>query len=117
MGNYVADFVTSFTQRYGPITALAAYDDTTSIVVDIRAQNDKVILVKNTGAGGLTYRILASIDSAPDAIEYDITHLGDTAVGAAAQNLQKFSDYYTFIKIQVKDVGGVAVVKVAAAGN
>ena len=125
MGNYVLDPISSFTDRRDGIAALAAYDDSTSWVIDIRGQNDKVVIVKNTGAAQLTYTILGSIDS-PDlglqgqadfVPEWDLIHLGDTAVAAGAQDAQKFSDYYTYLKIQVKGVGGIATIKVAATGN
>jgi hypothetical protein len=125
MGNYVMDPISSFTDRRGPITALAAYDDATSWVIDIRGQNDKVVIVKNTGAGALTYNILGSIDSpdmglkdqAPFVQEWDLIHLGDTVVAPAGVSIQKFSDYYTYLKVQVKGVGGIATIKVAATGN
>lgn len=125
MGNYVLDPISSFTDKRGPITALANYDATTDWVVDLRGQNDKVIVVKNTGAAGLTYTILGSIDS-PDfglqgqsdfVPEWDLTHLADTVVAPAGISIQKFPDYYTYILIRVKGVGGIATVKVAATGN
>ena len=117
MPNYVMDPISSFTRRTGPITALAAYDDTTSVLVDLRGQNDKIIIVKNSGAGALTFNILASADSFPDPVEWDITHLGDTVVAPGATNVQMFSAYYPTMIIQVKGVGGIATVKVAATGN
>ena len=118
MGTYSMDVAASFTEKHGPISALAAYNDSTSVVIDMRSMNDKVVFVKEVGgSAGITFKILASIDSNPDTIEYDITHLGDTAVGASGSSLQKFSDLYTFIKIQVKGAGGIAVIKVAGAGN
>lgn len=117
MGNNVMDPISSFTERHGPIAALAAYDASTSIRIDIRGQNDKVVIVKNTGSSALTFNILGSIDSVPDAIEWDLTHLGDTVVAPAGMNAQKFPDYYTYLLIQVKGVGGIATVKIAATGN
>jgi len=125
MGNYVLDPISSFTDKRGPITALAAYDDATSYVIDIRGQNDKVLIVKNTGASSLTFNILGSIDSpdlglqgqAPFVPEWDLTHLGDTVILTGASSIQKFSDYYTYLKVQVKGVGGIATIKIAATGN
>ena len=125
MGNYTMDPIASFTDKRGPITALAAYDAATSWTIDLRGQNDKVIIVKNTGAASLTYNILGSIDS-PDfglvgqttfVPEWDLTHVGDTVVLAGASSILKFADYYTYLKIQVKGVGGIATIKVAATGN
>jgi hypothetical protein len=119
------DPISSFTDKRGPTTALAAYSATTDWVIDIRGQNDKVVIVKNTGAGALTYTILGSIDS-PDLglkgqadfiPEWDLTHLGDTVVAPAASSIQKFPDYYTYILIRVKGVGGIATTKIAATGN
>lgn len=119
MGSYIMDPISSFADKKGPITALAAYDDTTSWVIDLRGQNDKVVIVKNSGGAALTYNILGSIDAGDPgvALEYDETHLGDTVVAPAAQSVQRFGDYYTYIKIQVKGVGGIATIKVAATGN
>ena len=124
MGNYVMDPISSFTDKRGPITAIATYDVTTDWAIDLRGQNDKVIIVKNTGAAGLTYTILGSIDS-PDygasltdfVPEWDLTHVGDTVVAPAGSSILKFPDYYTYILIRIKGVGGIATIKVAAAGN
>ena len=125
MGTYVMDPISSFTDKRGPTTALAAYSATTDWIIDLRGQNDKVVIVKNTGAAALTYTILGSIDS-PDykvpeqtefVPEWDLTHLGDTVVAPAAMSIQKFPDYYTYILIRVKGVGGIATTKVAATGN
>lgn len=120
MGNYVLDPISSFAEKHAPITALAAYDNSTSWVIDLRGQNDKVVIVKNIGGSALTFNILGSIDggtSEDGAIEYDETHLGDTVVAPAAQSVQRFADYYTYIKVQVKGVGGIAVIKAASTGN
>lgn len=119
MGNYTQDPISSFSQKFDPITALAAYNDSTSLILDIRGMNDKAIIVKNTGAGALTFRILGSIDSRENGgtLEWDETQLGDTVVAPAAQSAQRFDTYYNYLKIQVKDVGGVAVIKAAATGN
>jgi hypothetical protein len=121
MGVLVMDPLSSFTQRFGPITPLAAYDPTTSITIDVRAQRDKVLLIKNTGGAALTFTILASIDSPKEedgyTPEFDIVHLGDTVVAPAGQSLQAFTNYYSMVQIQVKGVGSIAVIKAAGFGN
>ena len=121
MGTYIMDVLSSFTEHRGPWTCLAGYDATTSWVIDIRSQRDKTLLIKNTGSAPLTFTILASIDSSHEEDghdpEFDIVHLGDTVVANGTQSLQKFSDYYSFIKIQVKGVGGIATIKAAGFGN
>ena len=111
-GNYVIDNFATFWDKRGPITALAAYDATTSWEVDIKAYGDKVLLVKNTGAAALTFNVLGSLDNGE---EYDIVEKSDNAVAPSAQELYQFSDHYTNVKIQVKGVGGIAVLKFAAA--
>jgi hypothetical protein len=118
MGNYTLDPICSFTDRHAPITALAAYDATTSWLIDMRGQNDKIIIVKNTGAAALTFTILGSVDS-PDlgAYEWDKTILGDTIVAPAGISIQEFSAYWPYILVQVKGVGGIAVIKAAATSN
>lgn len=118
MASYVMDPISSFTDKRAGIVATALYADATSWVIDIRGQNDKIIIVKNTGAAALTYNILASIDDELDgALEWDLVHLGDTVVAPAGMSVQKFSDYYTYLKVQVQGVGGVATIKAAATGN
>lgn len=125
MGAYVMDPISSFTDKRGPTAALAAYSATTDWIIDLRGMNDKVVIVKNSGGSALTYTILGSIDS-PDykvpeqdefVPEWDLTHLGDTVVAPAAMSIQKFSDYYTYLCIRVKGVGGISVIKIAATGN
>lgn len=117
MGNYVLDMFTSFTQRFGPLTPLAAYDTTTDTKIDMRSMNDKSVMVKNLGASSLTYTILGSVDSGPDPIEFDLVELTDTAVLPATQNLHRFTAYYAYILIRVSGVGSSAVIKVAGTPN
>lgn len=107
---YVIDNFTTVWCRWGPITALAAYDVDTSIDIDVRSLKGKVLLIKNTGAAQMTYDILASID---DGVEFDIIHKGATTVAAAAQSLVEFENHYTNIRIEVSGVGAIAVVKFA----
>lgn len=118
MGTYSLDLFTSFNQRFGPISPLAAYDDTTDVKVDMRSMNDKVVVVKNlSNSTGLTYTILGSIDSSPEQIEWDFVETVDTVVAPLARDIKTFSSYYTYILIRIKGAGSSALVKVAATPN
>ena len=114
MGASTIDPFETFWSQCGPITALAGYDASTSWIIDIKNEANKAILVKNTGTSALTYQILASIDNG---VEFDIPFKGDTVVAPAAQSLYEFSNHFTNIKIQVKGVGGIAIIKATASGN
>ena len=114
-GNYTQDPFETFWDQRGPITALAGYDATTSWSVDIKAQANKSILVKNTGSAQLTYQVLASLDGGA---EFDWTLKSDTTVAATnGISLFQFADHFTNIKIQVKGVGAIATIKCSASGN
>jgi len=113
-GNYTQDPFETFWDKRGPITALAGYDATTSWSVDIKAQACKSILVKNTGAAGLTWNIIGSLDNGE---EFDYTVKADNAIAAGQQEFYSFTTHFTNIKIQVKGIGGIAIIKVTASGN
>lgn len=113
-GNYTQDPFETFWDKRGPITALAAYDASTSWVVDIRAQACKTVLVKNSGASPLTWKILASLDNAE---EFDYELKAEAPIAAGNQELYAFTVHYTHIKMMVKGVGGIATIKVTASGN
>lgn len=121
MGSYVLDPMSSFTSSFGPVSPLASYDPTTSWTIDVRATKDKTLLIKNTGSSDLTFQILASIDSSPtesgQAIQFDIPFLSPTVVAAGTQSLQQFSNYFSFIQVQVSGVGSVAFIKAAGYCN
>lgn len=112
MGVYVIDNFSTFWEQRGPWNALANYDPTTTWNVDIRSYGSKVMLVKNSGTAPLTFTVLGSID---DGAEYDITELADTTVAAGGQYLYKFDSHYTDVSIQIKGVGGIGLIKFAAA--
>lgn len=122
MPSYVMDMLSSFTQRQDNVVPLAAYADATSLVLDVRAQRDKVVVIKNLGANTLNYTILGSIDSPKEetgqTVEYDLIEVGDTAVLAGQIGSRAFSNYYTYIKISVKAAAATtATIKVAGYGN
>jgi hypothetical protein len=113
--------MSSFTDVRGPWAALAAYDPTTSWIIDVRAQKDKTILIKNSGTATLTFQILASIDSSQNesgvAPTFDIPFLAPVTVAAGSQSLQQFSNYFSFIQIQIQGVGAIATIKAAGFCN
>ena len=103
MGRSKIDHVAAMSLTPAAITTTDAAEDATDFLVDMRGMLDKAVLVKNTGANSLTYSIFGSLN---DGASYDIAVKAETAVGAAAQNLYRDSDYYTHWKIRVRSTGG-----------
>ena len=111
MGNYVLDLDFCFDQQWKDIVPLATYDATTDTVIQIIGLNQKAVMIKNTGGAALTYSIIASLDRG---IEYDLTERADTVVNSAAQDIYRFTEYYTHIKIRLKSAGSTtATIKAA----
>jgi hypothetical protein len=135
--SFVIDHVTHFIKTKD-ITPGVTYDASTDMVIDVRGMNRKDILIKNAGATGITYTILASLDdvnlhNTPESfptwderitqkmtnnIEYDVVHTADTALGATSQVILAFTNLYTFLKIRVKSPGVTTItIKANAATN
>jgi hypothetical protein len=108
MGNNVLDVDSSFHQLNN-VTPLVAYDASTSIVLDIQGMNNKAILIKNTGGNSLDWRILGSFDGGAT---YDLTEKAEVALASTTNELYRFTNDYTHIKIDIKSTAGTtAVVK------
>lgn len=121
--NHVMDPISAFGEELVVPVVPITFSTTVGefMELDIRGVNDKSILIKNTGATNpLDYQIMASLDAVdrPGDATYDIVHKSSTSVAKQTQALEKFPDYYNFLRIQVKSaLGSSAEIKVAGTGN
>ena len=114
MATWTNEAITSFSFVPAPISPLPAYGSTTDTIVDMRGMKEQGLLVKNTGAGSLTYQINGSYD---DGLTFDMPIQADTAVAPSAQNQFLGTSYYTHWQIRVKSAATTtAQLKIVALG-
>jgi hypothetical protein len=128
MGSYIVGCDSHFIKTRD-ITPGTTFSADTDMVLDVRGMNRKDILIKNAGATGIGYTILASLDDENlnhpgltgtiaevaaarmvNDVEYDVVHTAYTTLANAAQVRIAFTDLYTFMKIRTSSPGTTAIV-------
>lgn len=136
MSSFVIDHVSHLIKTVDVVPG-TTYGSDTDMVLDVRGMNRKDILIQNTGATGITYTIVASLDAenlhnpgqtGPIAeveaarmvnnVDYDIIHTTEASLAPSAQIRIAFTDLYTYVKVRVKSAGTTAVtIKANASTN